>query len=87
MVSPSTSSSQRMSDEYDDVVSAYWNPMEEYDPLNALHEHILATHPDLDTSVLTDDELIALLKNAKETKELAYLNMNMSKQISPEGSK
>jgi hypothetical protein len=55
--------------------------LNEYDPLNALHEHNLATNPDLDVSVLTDDELIALLKSAKEPKDLAYLNWNTSKQI------
>jgi hypothetical protein len=40
----------------------------EYDPLNALHEQNLAKNPDLDVSVLTDDEYFALLKSAKETK-------------------
>jgi hypothetical protein len=40
----------------------------EYDPLNALHEQNLASNPDLDVSVLTDDEYFALLKSAKETK-------------------
>lgn len=61
--------------------------MGENDPLNALHDHILATNPELDMSVLTDDEMIALLKSAKEPKDLAFLNMNMSKQtLSSDGS-
>jgi len=40
----------------------------EFDPLNALHEQKLASNPDLDVSVLTDDEYFALLKSAKDTK-------------------
>lgn len=84
MVASDTYSSHTMSDDCY-TMSDSWS-LDEYDPLNALHEHILATNPGLDTSVLTDDELIALLKSAKEAKELAFLNLNMSKQISPDGS-
>jgi hypothetical protein len=43
----------------------------------------LEQHPELDTSVLSDDEMIELLKKTKDPKELAYLNMALSKQELP----
>lgn len=54
-----------------------------FDPLVALHDHRLEEHPEWDSSVLSDDEMIDLLKQAKDPKELAYLNMGMSKQTLP----
>lgn len=53
-----------------------------FDPLVALHDHRLEQHPELDSSVLSDDEMIELLKKAKDPKELEYLNMDLTKQCS-----
>jgi hypothetical protein len=59
----------------------------DFDPLVALHDHRLEEHPELDSSILSDDEMIDLLKSAKDAKELAYLKMGLSKQsISNDGS-
>ncbi|UZJ51888.1 hypothetical protein CBS101457_001208 [Exobasidium rhododendri] len=59
----------------------------DFDPLVALHDHRLEEHPELDSSILSDDEMIDLLKKAKDPKELAYLNMEISKQsLNSDGS-
>jgi hypothetical protein len=55
----------------------------EFDPLVALHDRRLEEHPDWESSVLSDDEMIDLLKSTKDPKELSFLNMELSKQVLP----
>lgn len=54
-----------------------------FDPLLALHEHHLEANPELDASVLSDDEMIDLLKKAKDPKELSFLNLSFTRQTLP----
>lgn len=54
------------------------------DPLDALHDFHLRQHPDMDVSVLTDDELVQLLKR-KDPKDLAHLNMNLTNSQTSDG--
>lgn len=54
------------------------------DPLDALHDFHLRQHPDMDVSVLTDDELVQLLKR-KDPKDLAHLNMSLTNSQTSDG--
>ena len=44
--------------------------IQDVDPLALLHDHALAVDPSVETSVLTDDELLALLKTTKDPSRL-----------------
>lgn len=57
----------------------------DFDPLTALHGHHLEQDPKLEVSCLSDDELIELLKNTEDPAELAFLNMELSRQTLPDG--
>jgi hypothetical protein len=57
----------------------------QFDPLSGLHGHHLEQDLELQVSCLSDDELIELLKNTEDPAELAYLNMELSRQTLPDG--